>query len=125
MVHQEEDPDMCTLVDWLKSGYTPEVHELFLNRCAVKHLWLLKQRLYLRSGLLCYRWDDDSLDRLLLMIPRALVREVLSYSHDIPLSGHLGRDKTISKIKQSFMLYGTVSGCTRYVNSYNVCNLNK
>lgn len=37
-----------------------------------------------------------------LIVPRKMISQVLSQSHDVPLGGHFGINKTLSKIRQQF-----------------------
>jgi hypothetical protein len=66
----------------------------------VHHLWNCKSQLQLREGILYYLWKDPLQDRLLFIVPKGLRQQVLRYCHDFRSSGHLGQEKTISRLKK-------------------------
>ena len=59
------------------------------------------------------------------MVPEKLKNEVISYNHDLPLTGHMGIVKTIARVKQSFMWYGLTKDVELHVKSCSFCNKNK
>ena len=72
----------------------------------LKTLWLQKDQLILKEGVLSRQWDDVSgggLHRgLQLVLPASLVPEKLSGLHDSPVGGHLGVKKMLQKVQRCF-----------------------
>ena len=63
--------------------------------------------------------------KLCLIVAHSLRADVLKHCHDSKVAGHLGQQKTIERVKQSFLWHHLHSDCLEYVRSYNVCNQNK
>ena len=70
--------------------------DLFLCSLTVKYFLNCRKQLVCQNGLLLYKWEEVSGDRLLLMVPEKLKNEVISYNHDLPLTGQMGIVKTIA-----------------------------
>ena len=122
---QRSDPCLGKLITWLSTGGEPMQKDLFLCSPTVKYFFNCRKRLVCQNGLLLYKWEEVSGDRLLLMVPEKLKNEVISYNHDLPLTGHMGIVKTIARVKQSFMWYGLTKDVELYVKSCTFCNKNK
>ena len=123
--HQLEDPDLRPILTWLETEVDPEQHELFLSSPTTKALWLCKVRLFLRDGVLHYRWDNDPLRDEVLVVPKGLREEILHDCHDAKVAGHLGQSKTYLRVRQKFMWRNMARDCREYVGSCAVCNVNK
>ena len=63
--------------------------------------------------------------RVLVPADSTLRTQLIAELHDTPLSGHLGKDKTISRAKRRFFWPGMDSDITRYVTSCDACQRNK
>ena len=75
----------------------------------------------MENGILYYVWKGIPEDRLLLIVPQNLKSEVLTHCHDHKLGGHLGQEKTLAKVRQSFFWYQMILGCTLHVKTCSVC----
>ena len=70
-----------------------------------------------KDGLVYRRWkalknNTEALNVEQLVLPRECREEVLRIAHDIPMAGHLGKEKTVNRILQRFYwptLYHDVS----------------
>lgn len=56
-----------------------------------------------------------------LVLPKQCREGVLKASHDIPLAGHLGKKKTLNRIKQRFYWPGMSKDVTDYYKSCETC----
>ena len=90
----------------------------------VKKFWLSKSQLEFQEGVLRYKWEDNTV-RLLFIVPAILKDEVLAGCHDCPTSGHLGTQKTLDRVKRSFIWHELTTDVSIYVRSCPVCNKNK
>ena len=63
--------------------------------------------------------------KLLFIVPVSLKDEVLAGCHDCPTSGHLGTQKTLDRVKCSFIWHELATDVSIYVRSCPVCNRNK
>ena len=99
---QLKDSDLRPVISWLEAGQDPSQNELQLQSPASKQLWLCRSQLLVKDGTLHYKWDHGDRISQLLVVPESLKEEILKMYHDAQIGGHLGRDKTLAKIKQSF-----------------------
>ena len=76
-----------------------------------------------RNGLLFYLWKDSTRDRLLLIVPESLKQEIMSLSHDLPLTGHMGIAKTL--LRMNYVWYRMAKDLELFVKSCNICNRKK
>jgi len=60
-----------------------------------------------------------------LVIPKSLVPLLLSQSHDHPMSGHLGIDKTIGRLQQRYYWHNFIADVHKYIKSCDKCQANK
>ena len=122
---QLADPDLQPLFGWLGSD-EEKPHMLALRSPVTKHLWLNKSQLVIKNGVLYYKWlsvgDQESLK---LLIPQKLKQEVLRMCHDSLFGGHMGRERTLWKMKISFFWPTMSRDCELYVSSCGICSRNK
>lgn len=107
-VQQVEDPNLGKIINWLKSGYNdcPFSLELQLSNATVKYLWSLKDQLEVVNECLVYHWIGENESKVLLVVPDTLKQKAIKYCHNNKMSGHLGRDKTFSRLHQRFIWHG-------------------
>ena len=111
-----EDHDLAPIIEWMECQYGPSEAELRLHSPATRSLWLFGSSLELQNGVLYYRWIDKPGRTCCLIVPDKLKEEVMHHCH-------LGQQKTIERVKQSFLWYRLGLDCTHY--SFKVCNQNK
>ena len=122
--HQMEDKDLQPILNWLEEE-DPTAEELYLCSPTTKALWLHKQQLQTKNGVLYYSWEDPIENRLLLVVPESLKETVLQECHDAKFAGHLGRDKTLARLRQSFFWHNMPKDCEIYIKSCHICSKNK
>ncbi len=93
----------------------------------VKTIWRQWDRLELHGGLLYRRWvcANENESFLQLVVPKQYQPQVLYYFHDIPSAAHLGTDKMLPKIRQSFYWPAMVDSVKDYVRTCNRCATRK
>ena len=122
---QINDPNIQKLIAFLTSGQEPEQKDLSICSPEVKYFFLNRSHLVLQDDLLYYQWTDNLCKKLLFIVPKSLREEVMTLNHDLPLTGHMGIDKTIQRIKKSFVWYGLNKDVELFVKSCVACNKNK
>ena len=110
---------------WLKEGIASHTYELHLQSPATKSLWLCRNQLHLKHGVLFYLWIDRIDHKLVLVVPQTLQEEILHFWQDTITTRHLGVDKTLLRAKHSFLWYGMSRDVKFYVSSCRVCSMNK
>ena len=122
---QLADPDLAKVISWLESEKDPSNAILTLCGPDVKYYWIHKNQLLLKDDVLFYKWQFPSQDKLLFVVPTSLRRDVLNATHDSKSAGHLGFQKTLCRLKSSFIWRGMSKDCQTYVSSCNICSINK
>ncbi len=122
---QLQDIDIAPILGWLESGFNPSQRELRLSSPATRAYWMCKEHIYIWQGVLYYRWEEEDNSRSLLVVPEGLRNQVLFMCHDAKHAGHLGIDKTVARLKQTFHWYGMSRDGREYVQCCHVCNQNK
>ena len=122
---QLQDPTTQKLISWISTDIEPKQKDLAICGPAVKYFYLNREQLVYRNGLLFYLWKDSTRDRLLLIVPESLKQEIMSLSHDLPLTGHMGIAKTLLRIRMNYVWYRMAKDVELFVKSCNICNRNK
>ena len=122
---QLSDPCLQKLISWISTGITPEQKDLALCSSTVKHFYLNRSQILYQDGLLFYMWKGNIYDKKLFIVPESLKQEVISLNHNLPLTGHMGIAKTITRVKQSFIWYNMAKDIELFVKSCSLCNRNK
>ena len=105
----------------------PEWNQVSSRSSALKTLWRQWDRLEMHAGMLYRKWIDNELHNtvLQLVVPESKKLQVLRLSHDIPSAGHLGADKTLDKVRQSFYWPAISDDVRRYIKSCDSCTARK
>ena len=67
--------------------------------------------------------DDEWAVNHQIVVPRAYRPEILNLAHEIPMSGHLGINKTYHKILNHFFWPGLTSGVSQHYKSCHTCQI--
>ena len=110
-------------LDWIRTG--PSEAELLLQSVCTKHYWHCRNQLKILDGVLLYIWDKGTVTRDLLVIPQSLKGDIIKMFHDTPIGGHLGRDKTIAKIRQRAYWYELTRDISLHVATCRECSKSK
>ena len=86
--------------------------------------WLMRFR-HIEGQLYYLNRSENEEDCPCLVVPAPLQGEVLKLCHDVKTSGHLGRDKTLERLKRAFFWYHMSRDSQVYIMSCEVCNRNK
>ncbi|GFX59075.1 hypothetical protein TNCV_3815091 [Trichonephila clavipes] len=95
----------------------------------LKKLWRLaekqKNSVKIHNGILTHSEYicGENIDQALL--PQCKREEVLKMTHDVPLDGHLGEQKTRQRIKHSFYWPTIKQDVKRFCESCKICQLRK
>ena len=75
---------------------------------ALKGYWAQWNTLAVKKGVLVKRWesDDGREVRWLIVLPRGLRERVMEELHSSKTAGHLGRDKTLPKVRERYYWFG-------------------
>jgi RNase H-like domain found in reverse transcriptase/Integrase zinc binding domain/Reverse transcriptase (RNA-dependent DNA polymerase)/Integrase core domain/Chromo (CHRromatin Organisation MOdifier) domain/gag-polyprotein putative aspartyl protease len=113
------DPALAALLAWDPAANTPEEE---LNKLVVPR-WLEGGTLEASQGLLYLR-EGLSLRLVIPPVP-VVITALLMEAHDATWAGHLGRDKTLAKLKALFVWQGMYEAVNAYVTSCLACQQSK
>ena len=122
---QLDDENIGVIIHWLEHSYVPTTRVLQLCGPETRALWLTREHLGLKDGVLFYVWADRDDRSQCLVVPAELRLRVLYHCHDSKDSGHLGQTKTLDRLKEQFYWYGMSRDSTLYVKQCPACNQNK
>ncbi|XP_071094783.1 protein NYNRIN-like [Haliotis cracherodii] len=122
---QLADANVGILLAAKEEGKKPEWKEISHMSSTIKTLWRHWDRLNVYSGVLYRLWMEDDESRQQMIVPQSLKDDVLKYYHDIPSSAHLGREKTLEKVKFSFYWPGLKGEVENYCQTCDHCTAKK
>ncbi|MCG7877685.1 MAG: RNase H-like domain-containing protein [Candidatus Thiodiazotropha endolucinida] len=125
-IHQAqlEDPDIGPLLTAIEtSSSRPNWDQVSSGQASLKTLWRQWDRLTIVDNLLYCGYFDKYLEQTknLLVVPKCKCADLLRNFHDIPTAGHLGSDKMLYRLKNSFYWPGMKEDVLRYCNSCDKC----
>ena len=120
---QGQDPDIGPVVDQLSREWKkPFDEELQPLSRAIREIWAQWELLELREGVLYLRSaEGTSTSKSRMVLPQVLVKEALTRVHDGPAGAHLGRMKTLRKMKARFWRPGLTKAVHQYCSSCLTC----
>ena len=78
----------------------------------------------IRGGVLKYKWMSG-IDRWLLVVPEILKGTVFEFCHSKDMAGHMGIEKTKSRVLERAIWYNLRNSCEEHVKGCTVCNRQK
>ena len=102
---QIANDDFKKIVAWKESGHSrPAWKDVSIENKLMKTYWSQWDRLSLRNGVLCRRWESEAGDeiRWQFVIPSNLRNDMLHKLHSTDTAGHLGVNKTLERVKERF-----------------------
>ncbi|XP_038154197.1 uncharacterized protein LOC119791901 [Cyprinodon tularosa] len=126
-LEQRKDPVLSKLHQWIEKGELPTRDEVSLESPAARKYWLCWPQIELHHGVLVYRWEraDGGQPRHLLLVPTSMQMELIRACHDPPHGGHLGIDKTLQRLKQSYHWYAMGGDVQLFVQKCQNCTTRK
>ena len=122
---QMQDSDLRPLFRWLDAESDPTQAEIHLSSPATRQMWRHRAQLKLIDGVLFYVWQETSHTRDLFIVPQKLKEEMLVMYHDSLIGGHMGRDKTVERMRQKVYWYGMPTDVKVHVATCDACSRNK
>ena len=117
-----QDPDIPTLLNWIRTSHEPSKVELQLSSNAVKHFWTLKCQLILKNDILFYRWEDQIYPRLLLLTPKQMQEKCMHDCHDTRTACHVGQYKILEQLRQ-FVIWNNMTRDSKL--HVKICAINR
>jgi len=112
---QQEDSVISLLRSWLDLDYEPSLDELRQLPADGRKLWSLRSSLAVVHQVLVRKSDGN----YQLIVPNALKRRLFNQAHAGPLAAHLGSDRTLAQLRDSY--YGMSEDVQAWCNACDVC----
>ena len=121
---QVADDDLGKIIAWKESCPSrPAWKDVSTENKSIKTYWSQWDRLSLRNGVLCRRWESEAGDevRWQLVMPSSLRNDVLQELHTEETAGHLGVNKTLGRVKERFYWPGCTKDVKDWCRSCDLC----
>ena len=127
---QAHDKDLALIRSWLSEGRAPDWQEIAQENAIVKSWWMRLEQLYLSTnGVLYMKWETNQAKSELshkIVVTPPMQAPILRALHDSRTAAHLGRAKTIDRLKRSgYYWLGMVAYAIRWVKACRVCAAKK
>ena len=118
----------CSLPELQKKDL--ELCDLYVDACAESDNENQQTCYYIKNDILMRKWrptdakpEDEWRVIHQIVLPQLCRSHVLKLAHDIPMSGHLGVNKTLDRIQNHFYWPGIRSDVSNYCKSCHTCQL--
>ena len=124
---QQDDPDIGPIMRWMKKGKRPYGAEVCASSPATRNYWNCWDCLQLNNGILYRRYlhKNTTESYFQFIVPRCMKNTVLHQVHNILLSGHLGKKKTIEKVRRKFYWWKLSEDVASWIRKCDICAANK
>lgn len=124
---QRQDATLSQVISWVEAKQRPAWEEVSGSNTDIKALWGAFKLLELSDEKLVRVWLDRSGKPVtkFIVVPCSWRREVLKQCHDGAAGGHLGVDKTLSKVRQRYYWPGMRDDVRDYCATCSVCAQHK
>jgi len=121
---QQEDHTIQPVLVAKSSGTKPNSDQIKQYSLHTNRLFALWDQLTLKDNVLYRHFVsvNGALDRLQLVVPKVLQEEILRLLHD---DGHLGQEKTLSRLKHKFYWPGHYNDVKNWCNTCTTCATHK
>lgn len=125
-LEQQQDPALNVIIQALPKSSRPSWQQVSGLTSIAKTLWRMWDRLFLENNVLYRTWFNDEHNSVKqIVVPQQRRDDVLNHFHDIPSSAHLGADKTLDKVRQSFYWPAMKKDIERYCTTCDACSSRK
>ena len=124
---QREDKNISPIITWKEQGdRKPPWEEVASESSATRNYWLKWEELVLRNNVLYRKFEaDEDTVWWQLVVPKGIQDEILKFSHDHRLSGHLKTKKTLERLRRRFYWSGYRRNVELHCRNCIQCNARK
>ena len=117
------DESIAPVLRWKEQGERPDWKEVSDKSPTLKCYWSQWDMLAVKEGVLVKRWesDDGKEFKWLLVLPRSLRKQALDMLHSSKTAGHLGREKTMPKVRERYYWVGMSADVRSYLRQCVAC----
>lgn len=124
---QRKDTIISPIIDYLQTGVRPSLQQL---QSFPKQTQIILQdikRYSLKNNILMRTFIQPENNQKVqqVIVPKSMVREVLESLHDGTGAGHLGREKTLARVRSRFYWPGYCTDVENWLQRCDVCVRNK
>ncbi len=120
---QLDDEIIAPVLRWKEEGNRPDWETVTDKSPALKTYWSQWNMLSVKEGVLVKRWesDDGKEFKWLTVLPRSLRKQALDMLHSSKTAGHLGREKTLPKVRDRYYWVGMSADVRSYLRQCVAC----
>ena len=108
----------------------PEISKLIFRALPEDKISQVPMCYYIKNGILMRKWrpydvpaDDEQAVYHQIVVPKSYRHEILRITHESPMAGHLGINKTYHKIINHFYWPGFKSDVSKYCKTCHTCQM--
>jgi len=120
---QAEDADLAQVIEWLEADHSPDRDELRATSLDTRNLWSQRPSVHLHEGLLVRSPPEGH--SLQLIPPQVIRRKLFEHAHAGPLSAHLGPERVLLQLKQSYYWPGVRKDVAQWCHECEKCATSK
>ena len=118
---QVDDSVLVTVREWLISDFDPSLDDLRKLPPEGRKLWSLRHDLAMVNSVLIRNTQIGPQ----LIVPSSLRRRLFDQVHSGPLAAHLGPERTLTQLRQSYYWPGMAKDIKSWYAACDVCNRSK
>ena len=121
---QKEDADIGPLHQWIENKSRPTRDDIAKYSPATRKYLLNWENIEQRNGILYQKIlnQENNLEKLQMLVPKVLRKEVLTNCHDSVFAAHFGIHKTVDKIKNYYYWYRMAEDVRLHIQQCPSCN---
>ena len=121
---QQDDETIKLVTSWVKSGQKPNFDNKIQKLDPItKTYYNSFNRLKLHNNILYRTWEKENKEcpNDPICVPTSMTAKIIDLCHNIPTGGHLGKPKTLSKIRSRFYWPKMELEVSLYIDSCQIC----
>ena len=118
---QAKDPTLFPVIDGLSTGTTPTFEQLKMLPVDSRNLWSQRLAVNLVNGVLVRQKEGVTQ----LVVPSGLRKRLFDHVHAGPLAAHLGSERTLKQLQQSYYWPGMHRDVVTWCHACDTCALSK
>lgn len=121
---QKADPNIGIIYKWKKDNIPrPKWEDISHMNSKIKSYWSQWDRIVIENDILYRKWFHIKTSDvfLQLVLPENHICQVLTMLHSDPISGHLGVNRTIAKVRQRFYWVGIKQDVSKFCQECIQC----
>lgn len=121
---QTNDPDLNEIIKWVVNKQKPQWEDISHTSETLKYYWVRFDSLSHSDGVLYHKWEGI-VPKYQSVLLKSLAWEVLVNIHCNITGGHLGVNKTLSKVRDKYFWHKMSQDVKNFCNACDKCGARK